>query len=155
MTGHDLRRLLEKQFKLDGEPELSITVTSFSYRRGLPRDADLVIDVRFLSNPFYQPSLRNLSGRDQGVADHVSADPEYPVFFERLSSLVLGLLPHYQREGKSYLTIAFGCTGGRHRSVFVAEEVNKLLLANNFSTNIVHRDVDGDFAGPASHNTTG
>ena len=155
LTGHDLRRLLGKQFKRDGDPVLSITVTSFSYRRGLPRDADLVIDVRFLANPFYEENLKALSGRDELVADFIAADPEFPIFFDRLSELVLSLLPNYQREGKSYLTIAFGCTGGRHRSVFVAESMGKLLSQKGFSSNIVHRDVEGDFSGSSPGNTSG
>ena len=147
MTGHDLRRFMDKQFALDGDGALSVTVTSFSYRRGLPRDADLVMDVRFLMNPFYEDHLRDLTGSDPGVADFIAADPAFPPFFEQYSALVLSLLPRYRREGKSYLTIALGCTGGRHRSVFVAEKLEKLLKDKGFRTNLVHRDAAHNFAG--------
>jgi UPF0042 nucleotide-binding protein len=142
LTGHDLRRLIRKQFHLDRADALAITVASFSYPRGLPRDADLVLDVRFLANPHYIPELRPLTGRDRRIAEYVARDPEYDGFFRRMSELVLSLLPSYQREGKSYLTIAFGCTGGRHRSVFVAEALSTLLRDRGFGVTTVHRDAD-------------
>ncbi|MEN3953336.1 RNase adapter RapZ [Iodidimonas sp. SYSU 1G8] len=140
LTGHDLRRLMRKQFHLDRPDTLAITVTSFSFPRGLPRDADMVIDVRFLHNPHYTPELRPLTGRDPGVAEFIRQDPEFPGFFQRIGDLVLSLLPNYHREGKAYLTIAFGCTGGRHRSVFIAESLSTLLRDRGFGVTTVHRD---------------
>lgn len=154
LSGHQLRALIEKQFHLEGSGELAVSVTSFSYRRGLPRDADLVFDVRFLTNPFYEPDLRDLTGQNSQVAAYIAADPEFPQFFDRMREMILGLLPNYQREGKSYLTIAFGCTGGRHRSVFTAEKLAHILKENGWNVTITHRDAgipltknSTDFAG--------
>jgi UPF0042 nucleotide-binding protein len=147
LTGHDLRRLIRKQFHRDTPDEIAITVTSFSFPRGLPRDADLVFDVRFLRNPHYIPELKPLTGRDAGVADYIRRDPEFDGFFGRVGDLVLSLLPSYAREGKAYLTIAFGCTGGRHRSVFLAECLSSLLRDNGFGVTTVHRDADVELSG--------
>jgi len=123
LTAADLRRLLQGHFALDRAPGVSVFVTSFSYRNGLPRDADLVFDVRFLENPHYVAALRPLTGLDPAIGAYVEADPGFAPFFERLVALLLPLLPRYDREGKSYLTIAIGCTGGQHRSVYVAERL--------------------------------
>ena len=139
---HDLRRLLAGHFPLDGEAPLQVFVTSFSFRRGLPREADLVFDVRFLVNPHYEPALRPLSGRDQPVAEMVAADPDFPTFFSHLTNLLDILLPRYKFEGKSYLTIAVGCTGGRHRSVFVAERMADWLTGRNLRVGLQHRDLE-------------
>lgn len=162
LSGHQLRALMEKQFHLKGSGELAISVTSFSYRRGLPRDADLVFDVRFLTNPFYEPALRDFTGQHPDVAAHIAADPEFPVFFDRMREMVLGLLPNYQREGKSYLTIAFGCTGGRHRSVFMAEKLTQILKEGGWSVTMTHRDAgishtkySTDFSGEPAANPKG
>lgn len=155
LTGHDLRRLIDKQFRLDADSKLSVTVTSFSYRRGLPRDADLVMDVRFLANPYYEDHLREGTGSDPDVAAFIADDPVFSSFFDQFSRLVLSLLPRYQREGKSYLTIALGCTGGRHRSVFVAEKLEKLLQNKGFKTSLVHRDAAHNFTGSSTSNTAG
>ena len=122
LTIHDLKRCLSANFSLATTPELQVTVVSFSYRSGLPRAADLVFDVRFLRNPHYEPDLKPLTGLDLGVADYVAADPDYPAFFDRMTGFVVPLLPRFRAEGKSYLTIAIGCTGGQHRSVFVADQ---------------------------------
>ena len=138
---HDLRRLLEGHFRLDGDRGLRVFVTSFSFRQGLPRDADLVFDVRFLMNPFYQPSLRPLTGLDHPVAEMVAGDPDFPLFFERLTELLKTLLPRYSLEGKSYLTIAIGCTGGRHRSVAVAGRLQESLAAMGYRVALKHRDI--------------
>jgi len=119
----ELRRRMEAQFRPDGAPGLAITVQSFAFPKGLPREADLVFDLRFLRNPHYAPALRPLTGRDPGVADYVAADPAWPVFWAGLTGLLDPLLPRYAAEGKKYLTIALGCTGGRHRSVFAAERL--------------------------------
>ncbi len=147
LTGHDLRRMIRKQFHLDRPDGITITVSSFSFPRGLPRDADMVFDVRFLRNPHYVPALKPLTGMDAGVADYVRQDPEFEEFFARIGDLVLGLLPSYAREGKSYLTIAFGCTGGRHRSVFLAECLSSLLRDRGFGVTTVHRDVGVELSG--------
>ncbi|MEN3976512.1 RNase adapter RapZ [Emcibacter sp. SYSU 3D8] len=147
LSSHDLRRIIRKQFDLETPHGIAITVTSFSFPRGLPRDADTVLDVRFLRNPHYVPELRPLSGRDAGVADYIRQDAEFEGFFTRMSDLILGLLPSYAREGKAYLTIAFGCTGGRHRSVFIAECLSSLLRDKGFGVTTVHRDADVEFSG--------
>src|SRR5262249_42569360 len=120
LTAADLRRLLHGHFALDRAPGVSAFVTSFSYRNGLPRDADLVSDVRFPDNPHYVAALKPLSGLDAPVGAFIAADADFAPFFRRLTELLLPLLPRYDREGKSYLTIAVGCTGGQHRSVYVA-----------------------------------
>lgn len=137
----DLRRLLEGHFSRPTEPELSIFVMSFSYPRGLPADADLVFDVRFLSNPHYEENLRPLSGLDLAVGRHIEADSAYAPFFANLKKMLVSLLPAYEREGKSYLTIAVGCTGGRHRSVFVAERVAEALEVSGRQIGVRHRDL--------------
>lgn len=120
---------------------LTIFVTSFSYRHGLPRMADLVFDVRFLANPFYRPELKDLDGRDPAVADFISSDGGFGQFFDGVTGLLEPLLPRYVEEGKSYLTIAVGCTGGRHRSVFVAEALARWLEALGRTVQVRHRDL--------------
>lgn len=137
----ELRTTLSEQFKLDEGPGLTISIVSFSYRRGLPRQADLVFDVRFLANPHYEEMLRERTGLDTEVGKFVSADPVFNPFFDSLAALVLSLLPHYGREGKTYLTIAVGCTGGRHRSVFVADELHRLLRGEDHRVSVRHRDI--------------
>jgi len=137
----DLRGILNGHFHLDAGPALSITVTSFAFRRGLPREADLVFDVRFLTNPHYEEKLRPLTGRDAAVAAYVAADSAFEPFFERLAEMVIELLPYYEREGKTYLTIAMGCTGGRHRSVLVAERLGALLREAGHGAEVRHRDI--------------
>lgn len=139
----DLRRLLEGHFSHPAEPELSIFVVSFSYPRGLPADADLVFDVRFLSNPHYEDNLRPLSGLDLAVGRHIEADSAFAPFFASLKDMLISLLPAYEREGKFYLTIAVGCTGGRHRSVFVAERVGEALMKTGRQVGVRHRDLNG------------
>jgi RNase adapter protein RapZ len=139
----DLRRLLRGHFGLDHRPAAAITIVSFSYRNGLPREADLVFDVRFLRNPHYDPALRPLTGRDAEVGQFVAADPAFAPFFTSLTQLLLPLLPSFEREGKSYLTIAVGCTGGRHRSVFVAERLGAWLAAQDRPAIVRHRDTAG------------
>ena len=142
LKDNDFRRLLAGHFRLGEEPGLTITVSSFSYRHGLPREADLVIDVRFLANPHYEEGLRPMTGRDPEVGAHIARDPAFPPFFSSLSTLILALLPFSVREGKSYLTIALGCTGGRHRSVFVAEKLTRLLRDEGHRVNLRHRDIE-------------
>ena len=140
----DLKRILQGEFGEKAEAELGVFVTSFGFRRGLPRDADLVFDVRFLSNPHYDPELRPLTGKDEGVAAHIMRDPGWQTFFDGLTGLLLPLLPRYAEEGKSYLTIAVGCTGGRHRSVFTAERLAQWLREAGQNVQLAHRDLDED-----------
>lgn len=138
----ELRQVLEGSYALDGPRRLSVFVTSFGFRRGLPRDADLVIDVRFLSNPYYDTALKPLTGLDGDVVSHVEADPDFATFFKGLCDMLLPLLPRYLAEGKSYLTIAIGCTGGRHRSVVVAEKLTRWLSENGIAAQVRHHDID-------------
>ncbi|WP_368418797.1 RNase adapter RapZ [Rhodovarius sp.] len=130
----ELRRRMEARFRPEGAPGLSITVQSFGFPKGLPREADLVFDMRFLRNPHYVPALKPLTGRDAGVAEYVAEDAAFPAFWQNLTALLDPLLPRYVAEGKKYLTIAVGCTGGRHRSVFVAEK----LAAHLAETSSMH-----------------
>jgi RNase adapter protein RapZ len=138
----ELRQLLAAHFALDAGPGINLMVTSFAFGRGLPREADLVFDVRFLSNPHYREALRPRTGEDAEVGAYIAADPAFPPFFQGLGDLLLGLLPHYEREGKRYLTVAVGCTGGRHRSVFVAIKLAQLLTDEGYRISLRHRDKD-------------
>ena len=115
-------------------------MSSFGFRHGLPPDCDLVFDVRFLPNPNYIPRFKKLTGQNPAVARYIRSFPQTREFIDRISELLVYLLPHYIREGKSYLTIAFGCTGGRHRSVMIAEEVGKRLKKAGYRMKVVHRD---------------
>lgn len=142
MSPGTLKRNLEGHFSPASGGALVVFVTSFSYRRGLPREADLVFDVRFLANPHYQPDLRGLTGRDPAVADYISADSAFEGFLDGLTSLLSPLLPRYKAEGKSYLTIAVGCTGGRHRSVLVAERLAVWFEGQRQPVQLHHRDLD-------------
>jgi UPF0042 nucleotide-binding protein len=139
---HDLRRVVAGHFALGRTPDLGVFVTSFSYRQGLPRDADLVFDVRFLRNPHWDPLLRPFTGRDSRVAAYIEGDPELAPFMERLTGFLAPLLPRYRMEGKSYLTIAIGCTGGKHRSVFVAERLAVWLKTQGVQVDVGHRGLD-------------
>jgi RNase adapter protein RapZ len=147
LTATDLKRLLTGQFAL--EPGgLRVFVTSFAYRHGLPRDADVVFDARFLENPHYVDALRGQTGRDPAVAAHIAMDPDFAAFFERLWQLLRPLLPRYEAGGKTYLTIAIGCTGGRHRSVYVAERLTRCLREAGWRTELAHRDLPPAEIGP-------
>ena len=141
ITPHNLKSNLADLFDKNLDDHLTIICTSFGFSRGVPRNADLVLDVRFLRNPHYDKKLRPLSGKDSKVAAYISRDVNFKTFFKKLSDLVLMLLPLYLKEGKSYLTIAFGCTGGRHRSVFIAEELGRLLENSAYGIRVVHRDL--------------
>jgi UPF0042 nucleotide-binding protein len=138
----DFKALLARQLGLEGRSELAITILSFSYRLGLPREADLVFDVRFLDNPHYDPALRPLTGEDERVGRVVESDPAYDGFFAGMTGLLWPLLPGFEREGKSYLTIAIGCTGGRHRSVHVARRLAQWLEGKGRPAILRHRDLD-------------
>ncbi len=137
-----LKHLIEGQFGPQREGGLVVFVTSFSYRRGLPREADLVFDVRFLRNPHYDPGLRPMTGRDAAVAEYVAADPDFTNFFRNLTGLVEPLVPRFAAEGKSYLTIAVGCTGGRHRSVVIAEYLAEWLRQRGQRVDLRHRELE-------------
>jgi RNase adapter protein RapZ len=145
---HDLRRILSGHFQRDAQATLQVFVTSFSFRLGLPREADLVFDVRFLTNPHYDPALRPLTGLDPAVAARVAGDPDFPAFFTHLTDMLRPLLPRFTQEGKSYLTIAVGCTGGKHRSVFVAEQLAAWLTELGVRVNLSHRDLNRQNARP-------
>ncbi len=136
----DLKQRLSSEF---ANPAMGLTVSliSFAYRHGLPREADLVFDARFLANPHWVADLRPLSGLDAGVGEHIRADPRFAPFLEKVSTLLFSLFDAYQEEGKSYLTIAIGCTGGRHRSVYVAESLGQRLGAQGLKVALAHRDI--------------
>lgn len=157
-TGHwtlgELKRRLEDQLGLGrGAEAMLISVVSFGFRHGLPREADLVFDVRFLRNPHYDEALRPLSGRDEPVARHVEADPDFDRFWTALTALLDVVLPRQQAEGKSYLTIAVGCTGGRHRSVLLAEKTSAWLAEHRgAAVSVRHRDLER--GGPAVEGAT-
>jgi RNase adapter protein RapZ len=138
---HDLKRMLSQQFKRARAEGLSISICSFGYPKGLPRDADMVFDVRFLRNPHYDEILKVKTGRDEDVGEYIMKDPIFNNSWEKISELVLTLLPQYQKEGKAYFTIAFGCTGGKHRSVFMTEKLALLLEHNGFNVNLHHREL--------------
>ncbi|MBW7851571.1 MAG: RNase adapter RapZ [Rhodospirillales bacterium] len=142
LSPSDFKRWLEGHFALGRVPGLVVFVTSFAYRGGLPREADLVFDVRFLDNPHYRAHLRPLTGRDGAVADFVRQDVGYQRFLDGLTSLLRPLLPRYAAEGKSYLTIGIGCTGGRHRSVVVAEELSAWLRQEGLRVELRHRELE-------------
>ena len=137
----DLKRTLDGQFGLNRAAGLSVFISSFGFKNGLPRDADLVFDVRFLKNPYYDINLRPLSGKDNDVADYILSDEGFDPFFGKLVNMLNFLLERYDHEGKSYLTIAIGCTGGQHRSVFTAEQLAKSLQEDKFPVQVKHRDI--------------
>ena len=138
---HELRAQLTERFQGgNSDRNLLISCVSFSYREGVPEDANLVFDVRFLPNPHFIPKFRPLTGRHPEVAKYIRSFPQTREFIQRISELLIYLVPHYIREGKSYLTIAFGCTGGKHRSVMIAEEVKKRLSKAGYKIKVVHRD---------------
>jgi UPF0042 nucleotide-binding protein len=139
---HELRKKVTETFCTPDDAGLQIYVLSFGYKHGLPPESDLVFDVRFLPNPNYIPEFRKLTGRHAGVARFVRSFPQTREFLERITGLLLYLIPHYAAEGKSYLTIAFGCTGGRHRSVMIAGEVARRLKKAGYSVRASHRDID-------------
>ncbi|MBZ5606901.1 MAG: RNase adapter RapZ [Acidobacteriia bacterium] len=139
---HELRDIVGDKFRDGGgEASIRIDITSFGYRHGVPPDSDLVFDVRFLPNPNYIPEFKHLSGRHPRVARYIRSFPQTVEFIDRISDLLVYLIPHYIREGKSYLTIAFGCTGGHHRSVLIASEIRKRLTRAGFKVKETHRDI--------------
>lgn len=140
---HELRRVITGKFQDDQDAKkILVYVNSFGFRHGVPADSDLVFDVRFLPNPNYIPEFKKLTGRHPSVARYIRSFPQTLEFINRISELLIYLLPHYIREGKSYLTISFGCTGGHHRSVLIANEIQKRLSKAGFSVKTTHRDVN-------------
>ncbi|HEX5322714.1 MAG TPA: RNase adapter RapZ [Capsulimonadaceae bacterium] len=141
---HGLQRELETAFLTVSQKgqRIMVTVISFGFKFGLPLDADLIFDVRFLINPHYVDNLRPYDGRHQAIAEYVMEDPDSGVYLDKLYDLVEFSLPRYVEEGKAYLTIAIGCTGGRHRSVVVAEKLGQFLQTRGYRTLIQHRDVE-------------
>ncbi|MGA7235487.1 MAG: RNase adapter RapZ [Bryobacteraceae bacterium] len=141
-TVHELRDFIGERFRGQGdEAKIMVYVTSFGFRNGVPPDSDLVFDVRFLPNPNYIPRFKNLTGRNPAVAKYIRSFPQTVEFVKKISELLIYLLPHYVREGKSYLTIAFGCTGGRHRSVMMADQIRNNLQQAGYNAKVTHRDI--------------
>ncbi len=138
---HQLRMQIEQAFAGDERTALQATVLSFGFKYGLPVDADLVVDVRFLPNPHWVPELRPLTGLDASVAAYVFGNPDADELLRRYGDVLRLIVPGYLREGKRYLTLAVGCTGGKHRSVAIAEAVGRLLRAEGIETHVVHRDL--------------
>ena len=141
MGVNDLRQLISGNYTLKDTNTIAIGIKSFAFPNGLPRESDLVFDVRFLKNPFYDDSLRSKTGRDSEVGKYIMTDPEYKSFFDNLSNMISSLLPLYKAEGKAYLTISIGCTGGQHRSVFVAEEIANSLISSDYEVEVSHREL--------------
>lgn len=142
MSPHDLKAELENWFGSESAQGMAVSVQSFSYKRGMPRGFDMVLDCRFLRNPHWDKTLRALDGRDADVAPYVAEDPRFADFLRKTRDLVEFLLPAYQEEGKSYFTLAAGCSGGQHRSVFVAEALAKTLAQNGWQVSIRHRELE-------------
>jgi len=139
---HELRQFVNQRFRSESQRPLLVSLVSFGYKFGVPTDADLMFDVRFLPNPHFVPRLRRYTGRDSKVRRYIQSFPQTGEFLRRMEGLLTYLIPHYIEEGKSYLTIAFGCTGGRHRSVMMAEWMKKALARRGLATRVVHRDID-------------
>lgn len=138
---HDLRRTIEENFAPKNAQRLAVSLVSFGFRNGVPREADIVMDVRFLKNPHWDAKLKPLTGKDKKVGVHIQSDESFELFMENFKNLIEPLLERYNHEGKSYLTIAIGCTGGKHRSVFVIEQLQKWLKTLKIKTHVKHRDI--------------
>ncbi len=139
---HELRAYIQNKFVRENDGKnLLISSVSFGFKHGVPLDADLVFDVRFLPNPHFVPEFRNLTGKDPKVENYIVGFPQSREFLDRVTDLLLFLLPHYINEGKSYLTLAFGCTGGQHRSVMIAEEIARRLARHGYNVKTAHRDI--------------
>lgn len=140
-TTNDLKLAIRERFSPTAPQEMTLTVSSFGFSRGMPPAADLVFDMRFLDNPHWVDELRELTGRDKPVGDHIEQDPAFDSAFTKIRDLLLELLPRYSAQGKSYVNVAFGCTGGRHRSVFTAERIAAALREAGFSPTVLHRNL--------------
>ena len=146
MSPHDLRADIARYFTTERSVGLAVSVQSFSYKRGLPRGVDMMFDCRFLNNPYWQPELRKLNGRNQDIQNYVQADPRFSEFFAKISDLSRFLLPAYTDEGKTHFSIGFGCTGGQHRSVALAELLAKSLANQGWQVSIRHRELERNTA---------
>nr|WP_290428535.1 RNase adapter RapZ [Defluviimonas salinarum] len=142
LTPHDLKAEITRWFAPGADARLSVSVHSFSYKRGVPRGLDMMFDCRFLRNPYWEPELRTRDGHDAAVAAFVEADPRFAEFFARIRDFLLLVLPAHVEEGKSHLVIGFGCTGGQHRSVAVAEKMAKALAASGWQVSKRHRELE-------------
>ena len=139
---HELRAEIQKRFgHEDQSKSLLVSCLSFGFKNGVPLDADMVFDVRFLPNPHFVPEFRDKTGLDPKVASYVNGFPQTAEFLDKVTNLMLYLMPHYVKEGKSYLTVAFGCTGGQHRSVMMAEEMARRISKQGYEAKAVHRDM--------------
>ena len=150
LSPHDLKAELRLWFDASSAAAMGVSVQSFSYKRGLPRGVDMVFDCRFLKNPFWAPSLRDLDGRAPAVAANIAEDPHFSPFFEKLRDLVIFILPAHLEEGKAHLSIGFGCTGGQHRSVAVAEKMANVLAQAGWAVSIRHRELERKAAAQAA-----
>lgn len=140
-TSNELGQVMRERFAPAGDEALTVTLSSFGFARGMPPVADLVFDMRFLDNPHWDPELKPLTGTDAAVGNFIRKDPAFDEAFQRILDLLLLLLPRYSLQGKAYVNIAFGCTGGRHRSVFVAEQMAMALRSAGFSPTLLHRNL--------------
>lgn len=147
MTLGELKEQISRALEVKRKREMNLSIVSFGFKHGAPRDADLVMDVRFLPNPHYVRGLRRKTGLDRPVARFIEKAPAAKSFLKRYSSLLRSLLPHYIREGKSYLTVAIGCTGGRHRSVFVAHHLAGVLAKSGYKVHEYHREISAEASG--------
>ncbi|NKD85918.1 RNase adapter RapZ [Haematospirillum jordaniae] len=141
LSHNEFRSLIEERYRTDCRSRMQVTVMSFGFKNGLPREADIVLDVRFLRNPYYVDHLRTKTGEDPEVGEYVADDPALTPFLENVKTLLHPILPRYQTEGRSYLTIAVGCTGGQHRSVFTARQIHAWLTGQNYQPILRHRDI--------------
>lgn len=141
LSSNLLQEAIREQFRGPSGQAMTVTVSSFGFARGMPPVADLVFDMRYLDNPHWVPLLRDLTGRDEAVGAHIRKDPAFGSSFAKIRDLLLELLPRYAAQGKSYVNVAFGCTGGRHRSVFITEEIAKSLREAGFSPTVRHRNL--------------
>lgn len=138
---HDLRRILEGLYGRGQQNHLTVSIMSFGFRYGIPREADIVMDVRFLKNPHWDKELKPMTGKDKAVGEYIETDENFDPFLTRFKDMIAPLLPRYAHEGKSYLTLAIGCTGGKHRSVFTVEKLGEWLSDMDLMTHIQHRDI--------------
>ena len=141
LTLGELKEKISQSLEIKSSEEMSISVVSFGFKNGIPLEADLVIDVRFLINPYYEPSLRKKTGLDKEVQEYIEKSPEALEFLKKMTDMISYMVPKYIKEGKSYLTIAIGCTGGKHRSVFMAHKLTQYLAAKKFKVSEFHRDI--------------
>jgi len=142
LSPHDLRAEIERWYASETDQRLAISAHSFSYKRGVPRGVDMIFDCRFLKNPYWEETLREFDGRDGEVAAYIATDPRFAPFFTKVLDLIIMLLPAYIDEGKAHLSIGFGCTGGQHRSVAVAEKLVNALAQNGWQVSIRHREME-------------